>query len=68
MQFILPYDYVLSLIVLSVIVRGTRSQAALAVIMSVISIKIYQAYQVTAFMLYSTILCIHYTFHIITAL
>ena len=50
MQFILPYDCVLSLIVLSVIVRGTNSQAALAVILSMISIKLYQAYQVTTFM------------------
>ncbi len=49
-QFILSYDCVLSLIVLSVIVRGTNSQAALAVILSMISIKLYQAYQVTAFM------------------
>ena len=40
----------LSWIVLSVIVRGTNSQAALAVILSMISIKLYQAYQVTAFM------------------
>ena len=49
-QFIFPYDYALSLIVLSVIVRGTDSQAALAVILSMISIKLYQVYQVTAFM------------------
>ena len=49
-QFSFPYDCVLSLIVLSVIVRGTNSQAALAVILSMISIKLYQAYQVTAFM------------------
>jgi hypothetical protein len=67
-QFILPYDCVSSLIVLSVILRGTNSQAALAVILSMISIKIYQAYQVTAFICVLNYLTFVSPFHIIIAL
>lgn len=67
-QLILPYDCVLSLIVLSVIVRGTNSQAALAVILSMISIKLYQVYQVTAFMCVPNYFAYVSPFHIIIAL
>jgi len=67
-EVIESYRRIIFTAVLSVIVRGTNSQAALAVILSIISIKLYQAYQVTAFICVLNYFAYVSPFHIIIAL